>query len=338
MADPQRSAKAGGMFDEIPPWLLIGRDAQLAALHPGDARPAIPAQTPNRRLQQTLRWSSMCVQIDGASGDPASAILIYNIRPAWLATRRGRKTATCPSFILEVENSKDILGFNITSPFKVEMMEHVFNVDARAESIGAINTVKIERQREGRKSTLIGYNTDFDGVVATLGQLRILDARRGNKQATIFGAGGAARACILALVENGFTRMSIFNRNLEHAEPVAEHFRILSPKTKFDLYFLSDHEALTQSLMKSEILINAISSTVLGNPFQKLNLSKVPRRLRVFDLGYKEESELLNGAKKNGLLCVNGIPMLVEQAAKSFEIWTGKRAPRKTMLAASTQF
>ena len=212
------------------------------------------------------------------------------------------------SAVLKIRN-KSVLGFNITAPFKQTILSNLDSIDGKARAVGAVNTVKLDRA-----GVLSGYNTDFEGVLASLTKLRV---RKGS--AMILGAGGAARACVYALAQRELQSITILNRTLETAQELATSFSKKFPKCEILAHPLPDH--LT---VDCDLLINAISDTAFQRGFP-MKIQYQEGKTKVLDLGYKMRSIVLDGAKRAGLKNMDGFEMLVEQAAKSFEIWTGIR-------------
>ena len=223
--------------------------------------------------------------------------------------------------ILGILQSRNVLGFNITAPFKERVMPYLSKIDGVASAIGAVNTVKI-----GERQVISGYNTDVNGVQVTLSKLGLLGRRKKNGSAglvaTILGAGGAARACTFVLLNSGISSISIANRSVERAQALAHHFNEQFPRAKFKVVGLREKD-LSKEIAVADLLINAISDSVPKTRTVKVNFSNASDKLRFFDLGYKRESEMLRDAREAGIKSLDGLTMLSEQARKSFEIWTG---------------
>jgi shikimate dehydrogenase len=223
-----------------------------------------------------------------------------------------------------------ILGFNVTAPFKEDIITYLNSIDLRSKSLGAVNTVKVLVQP--KKKNLEGFNTDYDGVVASLAKLDALRALASSKS-LVLGAGGAARACAYALLDKGCRKVSILNRTPKRALEISEQFTLEFPSSTINAAPLTKENYL-KLLEESDLVINAISNAD-DNAFP-LTLEEVNnKRLKLFDLGYKRESLFLKSARNKGLECTDGLLMLVTQAAKSFEIWTGIQAPLKAMKLAA---
>lgn len=227
------------------------------------------------------------------------------------------------SKIKEVLESKNVRGLNVTVPFKEKIIKHLSQIDPRSRAIGAVNTVKILERK------ILGFNTDYDGINATLDSLRKnWKGRRG----VILGAGGAARACTYTLAMRGFSSIIILNRTMSRAKELTNHFRLDFPKITIDFSPFTSLE-ISEQIKQCDLLVNAISNRAKF-PLA-INFLGAKQGMRVFDLGYREPIPLLKSAKTRGLKGSNGIQMLVEQAASSIEIWTGEVAPRRYMMNAA---
>lgn len=208
-------------------------------------------------------------------------------------------------------------GFSVTNPHKQAVMEYLDEVDETAERIGAVNTVKID---DGK---LYGYNTDAHGFISTLkAEYGELEGAR----VALFGAGGAARACIAALLDERAS-VSLFARNEEKGTALAEEFDIPFEGSAGDRQMSDDFD----------IVVNA---TPLGTAGSNVNFAPLTapqlRGLKlIYDLVYNPpETSLMREAKEAEVPAISGLEMVIAQGAKQFEIWTGKQAPEKEMRAA----
>ena len=215
----------------------------------------------------------------------------------------------------------DIIGFNVTIPHKENILQYLNNISEEALIVGAANTVLNDH------GTLNGFNTDIYGVTETL--LPFKDQLAG-KVVTIVGAGGGARAAIYSLLRNfKVEKINLINRTKERAETLKEYF---SNKMKFDC--IEAFELVPPDnvdlLNQSKLIINATSVgmtpddddsiTPLKDSFNKDQI--------VFDMVYNPtKTKLLKIAKRSGAKTLDGLKMLVYQAAKSYEIWTGEEMP-----------
>lgn len=229
------------------------------------------------------------------------------------------------SEIRKIRSAHDILGFNITVPYKERILHYVSRLDKHSKSVGAVNTIKVSKGR------MLGFNTDVDGVELTLSKLGIVNQ---DKRCVILGAGGAAKACTYAVLRNDFEYLTVLNRSVERAHEVATHFGKLFPKSSIEALPLERKQCL-KAIRDCDLLINAITTTSARKFAIHIDFADAPRSMKFFDLDYRRISPLLKEATRHGIKTIDGLPMLVEQAAKSFEIWTGITAPRKSMTIAA---
>jgi shikimate dehydrogenase len=215
-----------------------------------------------------------------------------------------------------------IVGFNVTQPYKVRIIEHLARCDRSAKAIGAVNTVTVKGKQ------LIGSNTDMEGVGAALapyrGELR-------NSSAVVLGAGGAARAVAHALAhEFKVGKIIISARSLAKGRLLVREVERPSRRECTMTVCGISQIALRNALAEAAILVNATpiggSATAKQMPLPK-GLS-LPRSLIVFDLIYSPRPTLLlKRARQAGCRTVDGWPMLVGQAEAAFRLWTGRAFP-----------
>jgi shikimate dehydrogenase len=216
----------------------------------------------------------------------------------------------------------DALGASVTVPHKIAVMALVDEVSANARRAGAVNTVV------NRDGALFGDNTDIHGFATSL-----QEALRGETpgRALVLGAGGAARAVVLALESCGIGEIVVANRDRERAAQLASDLRPAPVRAA-----ALDDATLTTELPRTDVLVNATS---LGwhageAPLDLAMLRLLPDAALVADLTYRD-TDLLAAAKDRGLPTLDGLGMLVHQGARAFELWTGQPAPVETMLAAA---
>lgn len=214
------------------------------------------------------------------------------------------------------------LGANVTVPHKLAAMRLVDEISPTAARAGAVNTVV---NREGR---LYGDNTDIHGfsvsLTETMGEAR-------PRMALVLGAGGAARAVVLGLEALGVKEIVVANRDMARASQLATDLTPAPVRAA-----LLDRAVLEQMLPSAELLVNATS---LGwhpgeIPIAPELLALLPDTAVVADLTYRA-TDLLIAAGTRSLRTVDGLPMLVHQGARAFELFTGFPAPVATMLEAA---
>ena len=231
----------------------------------------------------------------------------YGIKGAYvqLAVQPGDLAVALPGL-----SALGFRGCNITIPHKVDALKLVHEVDANAQRVGAINTVVV--QADG---SLKGMNTDGFGYIQSL-----LDAQpnwnAGTGPVTVLGAGGAARAIVLALADRGAKEIRLLNRTAGKAESLAAEFG--GPVKA--LPWNERHAALADVAL----LVNTTSQGMHGNPPLELTLDALPKHALVSDVIYVPlETPLLAAARQRGNHTVNGLGMLLNQARPAFEAWFG---------------
>jgi 3-dehydroquinate dehydratase / shikimate dehydrogenase len=202
-------------------------------------------------------------------------------------------------------------GVSITAPFKIGLMPHVDEIDPLAKQVGAINTITL---RDGR---WLGANTDVEGFLAPLARRISLEGAR----VSVIGAGGAARAVAVALASRR-ARITICARKADDARTIA------------DLVGGSAGD-FPPRRSSWDVLVNATpvgSEKTPGTPMGNVPLDGAI----VFDLVYAPpDTELLRDARAAGCQTIGGIEMLIAQAERQFELWTGQRPPAGLFEAAA---
>jgi len=211
-----------------------------------------------------------------------------------------------------------IRGASVTIPHKTTALKYLDRIDPLAEEIGAVNTIVND------DDVLTGYTTDGDGALKALEEVTTL----GGKKAVLIGSGGAASAIAVGLKAKG-VKLVVLNRTEEKARRLAKR---VNAEGFGGLNKLSE-------IPSADILINA---TPVGM-WPKLGQSIIPRellhnRLTVFDVVYNpRETRLLAEARERGCAVVYGYKMLLYQAVKQFELFTGLKAPLPAMESALAQ-
>ena len=201
-------------------------------------------------------------------------------------------------------------GCNVTIPHKVAALKLVDVVDTNAERVGAVNTIVL--QADG---SLKGMNTDGFGYIQSL-----LDAqpdwRADTNPVVVLGAGGAARAIVLALADRGAKEIRLINRTFDNAEVMATEFG--TPVTAMPW------EQRHAALAGAALLVNTTSQGMHGHPPLELDLSALPIDALVSDIIYVPlQTPLLLAAKARGNPTVSGLGMLLNQARPAFAAWFG---------------
>ncbi len=213
-----------------------------------------------------------------------------------------------PVYFAERKRDPDWRGCNITVPHKIAALDHVEDREDVRTAIGATNTAF--RDADG---ALVGTNTDAAGFAAPLKPYDLA-----GKPVTVIGAGGAARAVLFALAEIGVGPVTLFNRNMEKGASLLSSFGL-------------EGRALPigEAVPPGFLVVNATSLGMTGQPPLNLDLSALPPEAVVYDIVYAPlETGLLAAARARGLATIDGLDMLIGQAAVAFERFFGVAPPR----------
>jgi shikimate dehydrogenase len=215
--------------------------------------------------------------------------------------------------LARIRNS-EISGLNVTIPHKQNAIPLLDELTLTAEAIGAVNTISMKNGK------LIGDNTDAPGFLADLKGVLNMELRkhRDTKSVLVLGAGGSARAVVYAFVKDGWD-VTVAARRIEQAKELASCYAL---------------HALSYSNLQPSTFDMIVNTTPVGmapntdaSPWP--DDLPFPPSVAVYDLVYNpRETKLVRDARAVGLSATTGLGMLIEQAALSFEIWTGKNPPR----------
>ncbi|MFS9315098.1 shikimate dehydrogenase [Streptococcus infantis] len=209
-------------------------------------------------------------------------------------------------------------GINLSMPYKEQVIPYLDQLSEEACLIGAVNTVV------NREGTLIGYNTDGKGFFKSLPSFKI-----SRKKLVLLGAGGAAKAILAQAILDGVSQISVFVRSssMEKTRPYLEKIQNATG-FRVDLFALEDVQDLQDSITKADLLVNATSVGMDGTSQPIPTSIVLPEKLLVADVIYQPfETPFLKWARNQGNQSINGLGMLLYQAAEAFELWTGKEMP-----------
>jgi shikimate dehydrogenase len=215
-------------------------------------------------------------------------------------------------------------GFNVTIPYKEQIVASLDEVDDEALIIGAVNTVV---NREGK---LVGYNTDGRGFLRSLAEEWDLGLR--GEQVVVLGAGGAARAIVAGLASAGASKITIANRNVERGLLLKADLEQHYP-CKIAVVDLSEGK-LDKELAASLLVVQTTPVGMYPHAGDTpiIEPSRLWKDSYVYDIIFNPpETRFLLGAREQGCRTANGLGMLLHQGALSFEYWTGIEAPVKLM-------
>lgn len=223
---------------------------------------------------------------------------------------------------IDAIRSGEIYGANVTVPHKETFAAAVDHASDVARRAGAVNTVMLDENGQ-----LYGDNTDAYGFIQPLNER---DFPFGDSHVLVLGAGGASRGIVVALLDAGIGAITIANRTLARAETMARDLADsrLSTCTLDDAAGRAADAAL------------AVNATALGwqdeAPIGPEFFERLPDSAIAYDLTYRQ-TPFLKAAAKAGLETIDGLPMLVHQGVRSFQLWSGQWPPIDLMLAAATE-
>jgi len=282
-----------------------------------DGAETAPGQATARTLRDLYRIEQLdhAIRVFGVAGNP----IHHSLSPLMQNTAFRREGVNAVMLPLKVQKLDDFLkvirelplaGAAVTMPLKQEILPHLATMDPLTTRIGACNTLRITT--DGK---IVGFNTDVAGVLRPLQKRLPLKGAR----VIVVGAGGAARAGVFGLVEEG---AEVFIVNVIHEQAVALAKDAKAKALRWEQFAKG----------KFDVLINATPCGMAGN---KTPLPIAENELNaslVLDMVYNPlETPLIKLAKARGIPAISGMEMFVQQGARQFEIWTGKPAPEQEM-------
>ena len=212
------------------------------------------------------------------------------------------------AYIAERREDPDWRGCNVTVPHKLAVMELVDDPGDVRSSIGAMNTVL--RDRAGR---VTGTNTDAAGFFAPISDIALI-----GRDVAVVGTGGAAHAVLFALAKAGVGAVTILSRNPKKGEVLLNRFGLTGVSRPLD-----------DDLPPVALLVNASVLGMVGQSPLSLDVSGLPNTAIVYDLVYAPiRTGLLEAAAVRNLVTIDGLEMLISQAALAFELFFGVAPPR----------
>ena len=198
-------------------------------------------------------------------------------------------------------------GVNVTVPHKEAALRACDTLDPDAKRIGAVNTIVF-----GDDGSIQGSNTDAYGFIENIRQT----AAWSGGVAVVLGAGGAARAICVSLIDAGATQIHLINITKSRTESLAREF---GNKIRVE-----DWKNRSNTLLNASLLVNTTSLGMTGQPPLDINLDVLPTAAIVNDIVYAPlETPLLATARSRGNITIDGLGMLLHQARPGFEIWFG---------------
>ncbi len=227
--------------------------------------------------------------------------------------------------VREARSSPEWLGLGVTAPYKRVVAGLVDEVEADAETIGAVNNVA-----KSASGGLVGFNTDAPGFV--VGVELAMGRPLAGADVVVAGAGGAAHAVVFACLAAGARRVTIGNRTEPSATTLLARFADVGTAARSAVVL--EGPTFEAALRSADVAVNATTVGML-DPGATIPVDALPAGATVFDLVYvPAETPLLKAARARGLRAANGSEMLIAQAAIAFERWTGVAGMADVMRAA----
>lgn len=226
--------------------------------------------------------------------------------------------------------TNDYNGFNVTIPLKVPVSMFLNDIDDYANIAGCVNTVKITENKE-----LYGYNTDIYGFKNAIPN----DVDLKGKTASILGTGGAARAAVVGLIDKGIKNIDFYTRNIINSHQTVNYIREKFPNINFNVYQIQN----IRSLESSSIIVNATPIGMKGYiadqmPLEVRDFDNISEGTVIYDIVYTPmKTVLIKEAERRGLRTIGGLDMLIYQAERAIQVWTGKTPDTKLMKIAALE-
>ena len=213
---------------------------------------------------------------------------------------------------------------------KIPVSLFLDDIDDYANIAGCVNTVKILDDR-----SFVGYNTDIYGFKKAIPE----DINLTGKKAGILGTGGASRAAVVGLVEKGIKDIDFYTRNIINSKQTIDYMRAQFKDVNFNVYQIQN----IHSLEGTSIIVNATPIGMRGYmadqmPLEPEDLDLLNSDTLIYDIVYNPiQTILIKEANKRGLRTIGGLDMLIYQAQRAIEIWTGKVPDFNTMKIAALE-
>lgn len=228
--------------------------------------------------------------------------------------------------------SRGFTGFNVTIPLKVPITLFLDQVDNLTNQVGCANTVKIMPDK-----SLYGYNTDVYGFIKAIPT--DVQTKLNGAKVAILGNGGAARAAAVALCQLKVSQIDFYVRNIINASNMINIVRENFPNVKINSFQIQHVDDLSSYSMLVNTTPVGMRGKAMGlSPVNESAIKTMSKDAVVYDIVYNPiKTTLIELAQANNIQTINGLDMLVYQAAKAFEIWTGKKPDASLMKIAALE-
>ncbi|MEN8661625.1 MAG: shikimate dehydrogenase [Lentimonas sp.] len=226
---------------------------------------------------------------------------------------------------LSLFHQHNFLGLNLTIPHKVQALDLIKGISPDAERMGAVNTLV------WNEFGYNGFNTDGYGIKSAL--QHDLGVSLKGRVVVLLGSGGAARAAAVQCVLDGCAKLYIGNRTPERLQSVMEVVHAMPNGATAEAFAIAE---LPQDLPNDGVVINATSLGLKVDDAAPINVTLLPAGWKVYDMIYNpSQTTLLKEAQAHGLMCQNGLSMLVYQGVRSLEIWSHAEVDSHVMMTAA---
>ena len=219
---------------------------------------------------------------------------------------------------IEKINNENFIGANITVPYKEKIVPLLDEIRNEAKFTGAVNTIVKNNNK------LIGYNTDVYGIEQTL-DIKLMNDVINN--AVIFGAGGAAKAALFVLLQRGLNNLTIVNRTKSNALKMISKFNNVNCDQT--IITLNEKSQIKSACLSADLIINTTILGMKGSGYEDISpidSTFIDSNSVIFDMVYNPtKTQLIKIALERNANIIEGLNMLVYQAIKSIELWTGIR-------------
>ena len=219
---------------------------------------------------------------------------------------------------IEKINNENFIGANITVPYKEKIVPLLDEIRNEAKFTGAVNTIVKNNNK------LIGYNTDVYGIEQTL-DIKLKNDVINN--AVIFGAGGAAKAAFFVLLQRGLNNLTIVNRTKSNALKMISKFNNVNCDQT--IITLNEKSQIKSACLSADLIINTTILGMKGSGYEDISpidSTFIDSNSVIFDMVYNPtKTPLIKIALERNANIIEGLDMLVYQAIKSIELWTGIR-------------